>query len=128
MLNYHQQPEPVLVCSPSSPPTVDGLPGTVVTNKGRKRKKQVSEKEGYEVPVTTATNKSCKRWRQNPEIQDNPNPNKLMINYFDKRFEGIEKMLQQPSNKNLKIEDTFKFRHKGNRVQFEFNEIILKIV
>ena len=61
MLNYHQQPEPVLVCSPSSPPTVDGLPGTVVTNKGRKRKKQVSEKEGYEVPVTTATNKSCKR-------------------------------------------------------------------
>ena len=51
-----------------------------------------------------------------------------MINYFDKRFEGIEKMLQQQSNKNLKIEDTFKFRHKGNRVQFEFNEIILKIV
>ena len=41
--------------------------------------------------------------------------------YFDKRFEGIEKNLQEPSNKNAKIEDTFKFK-QGNRVQFELNE------
>ena len=33
-----------------------------------------------------------------------------MINYFDKRFEGIEKKLQQPSNKNAKFEDSFKFK------------------
>ena len=51
-----------------------------------------------------------------------------MINYFDKRFEGIEKKLQHPSNKNPKIEDTFKFKHKGNRIQFEFNQQILQIV
>ena len=48
----------------------------------------------------------------------------LMMNYFDKRFEGIEKKLQQPLNKNPKTEDTFKFKRKGNRVQFEFNEQI----
>ena len=47
-----------------------------------------------------------------------------MMNYFDKRFEGIEKKLQQPLNKNPKTEDTFKFKRKGNRVQFEFNEQI----
>ena len=29
-----------------------------------------------------------------------------MKNYFHKRFEGTEKKLQQPSNKNAKIEDT----------------------
>ena len=51
-----------------------------------------------------------------------------MISYFDKRFEGIENFFQKPTNKNTKIEDTFKFRHKGNRVQFEFNEQILEIV
>ena len=44
------------------------------------------------------------------------------------RFEGIEKELQQPSNKNAKIEDTFKLKHKGNRIQLEFNQKILKIV
>ena len=44
-----------------------------------------------------------------------------MVNYFDKNFEGIEKNLQQPSNKNTKIEDTFKFKHKRNGIQFEFN-------
>ena len=51
-----------------------------------------------------------------------------MINYFDKRFEGIEKKLQQPSNKNAKIKSTFKVTHKRNRVQFKFNEQILQIV
>ena len=51
-----------------------------------------------------------------------------MTNYFDKRFEGIEEKLQQPSNKNKKTEDTFKFRNKCNRVQFELNEQILQIV
>ena len=51
-----------------------------------------------------------------------------MMNYFDKRFEGIEKKLQKPSNKNAKIEGTFKFKHKGNRTQFEFNLQILQIV
>ena len=51
-----------------------------------------------------------------------------MMNYFDKRFEGIEKKLQQLSNKNVKIKDTFKFKHKGHRIQFEFNQPILQIV
>ena len=51
-----------------------------------------------------------------------------MINYFNKRFEGIEKKLQHPSNKNPKIEDTFIFTHKGNRIQFEFNQNLLQMV
>ena len=51
-----------------------------------------------------------------------------MMNYFNKRFEGIEKTLQQPSNKNVKMEDTFKFKHKRNRTQFEFNQQIVQIV
>ena len=51
-----------------------------------------------------------------------------MMNYFDKQFEGIEKKLQQLSHKNAKIENTFKFKHKGNRIQFEFNQQILQIV
>ena len=50
-----------------------------------------------------------------------------MMNYFDKRFEGIEKKLQQP-NKKAKTEDTFKFKQKGNRIQFEFNQQTLKSV
>ena len=50
-----------------------------------------------------------------------------MMNYFDKSFEGIEKKLQQP-NKNTKMEDTFKFKQKGNRIQFEFNQQILHLV
>ena len=50
------------------------------------------------------------------------------MNYVDKRFERIEKKLQHPSNKNFKIDDTFKFKHRGNRIQFEFNQQILKIV
>ena len=51
-----------------------------------------------------------------------------MMNYFDKRFEGIEKKLQQPSNPNAKIENTSKIRHKGNRIQFGFNQQILQVV
>ena len=51
-----------------------------------------------------------------------------MMNYFNKRFERIEKKLQQPSNKNAKTKDTFKFKHKGNRIQFEFNQRILQII
>ena len=50
------------------------------------------------------------------------------MNYFNKRFERIEKKLQQPSNKNAKTEDTSKFKHKGNRIQFEFNQQILQII
>ena len=51
-----------------------------------------------------------------------------MMNYFNKRFERIEKKLQQPSNKNAKTKDTFKFKHKGDRIQFEFNQRILQII
>ena len=78
------------------------------------RERQVSESEGDEVLVATAIGKSCKRRRQNHKIKDNLDPFELMINYFDKHFEGIEKKLQPPSNKNAKIGDTLKFRHKGN--------------
>ena len=49
--------------------------------------------------------------RQNLEIQDNPDPFELMMNYFDKRFEGIEKILQYSSTENAQIEDTLKFKH-----------------
>ena len=122
------QPEGILVCSPRSSPTEVEVPFTVDTKKGHKRRRQVSESKGGEVPVPTATDKSCKRRRQNPEIQDSPDPFELMNNYFDKRFEGIEKKLQQPSNKNATMEDTFKFKRKGKRVQFEFNEKILQII
>ena len=73
------------------------------------------------------TDKSGKRRKQNSEIQDSPDPFELMRNYFDKRFEGIEK-LQHPSNKNPKIEDILKFKHKGNSIQFEFNQKILQMV
>ena len=50
------------------------------------------------------------------------------MNYFDKRFDRIVKKSQQPSNKNAKMEDIFKFKHKGNRAQFEFNNQISQIV
>ena len=63
-----------------------------------------------------------------PKFKKIQTPFDLSMNYFDKRFEGIEKKLQQPSNKNTKMEDIFKFKHKGNRVQFEFNNQILQIV
>ena len=123
-----EQLEPISVCSPCSLPTAAEVFATVVTNKGHKRKRQVSESEADEVAISTAIDKSGKRRKQNSEIQDSPDLFDLMINYFDKRFEGIEKKLQHPSNKNPKIEDTFKFKHKGNRIQFEFNQQILQIV
>ena len=66
--------------------------------------------------------------KQNSEIQNSPDPFELMINYFDKRFEGKEKKLQDPSSKNPKTEDIFKFKHKGNRIQFEFTQKILQMV
>ena len=118
-----EQPEPILVRSPGSSPTAAEVPVTVVTNKGHKRKRQVFESKGNEVPISTATDKSCKRRRQNPEIQDNLDPFELMMNYFDKNFEGIEEKLQQLSNKGANMEDTFKFKHKGKRIHFEFNQI-----
>ena len=96
--------------------------------KTTREKRQVSDSEADEVPIITATDKSGKRRKQNSEIQDSQDPFELMINYFDKIFEEIEKKLQQLSNKNAKIEDTFKFKHKGNRIQFEFNQQILQIV
>ena len=104
-----EQPEPFLARSPRSSLTPTEVPVTVVSNKGHKRKRQVSESEGDEVPVSTSTDKSCKRSKQNSENQDNTDPFELMMNYFDKRFEGIEKKLQQP-NKKAKMEDTFKFK------------------
>ena len=123
-----EQPEPILVRSPCSLPTAAEVLVTDVTNKGHKRKRQVSESEADEVPIDTATDKSDKRRKQNSEIQDSPDPFELMMKYFDKRFEEIEKKLKQPSNKTTKIEDTFKFKHKGNRMQFEFNQQILRVV
>ena len=94
-----EQPEPILVRSPCSLLTAAEVPVTAVTNKGLKRKMQVSESEADEFPISNATDKSGKR-RKNSEIQDSPEPSELMMNYFDKRFEGIQKTLQQ-SNKNL---------------------------
>ena len=85
-----EQPEPILVLSPCSLPTVAEVPFTVVTNKGGKRKRQVSECEADEFPISTATDKSGKRRKQNSEIQDSPDPFELIINYFDKQFEGKE--------------------------------------
>ena len=123
-----EQPEPTLVRSPCSLPTSAEVPVTAVTNKGHKKKRQVSESEADEVPISTANDKSSKRRKQNPKIHDSPDPFRLMMNYFNKRFEGIEKTFQQPSNKNVKMEDTFKFKHKGNRTQFEFNQQIVQIV
>ena len=95
-----EQPEPALVRSPCSLPTAAEVPVTAVTNKGLKRKMQVSESEADEFPISNATDKCGKRRKQNSEIQDSPDPFELMMNYFDKRFEGIQKTLQQ-SNKNL---------------------------
>ena len=123
-----EQPEPISVRSPCSLPTEAEVPATIVTNKGHKRKRQVSESEADEVAFRTATEKSGKRRKENYETQVSPDPFQLMMNYFDNRFEGIEKKLQHPSNKNPKIEDTFKFKHKGNRIQFEFNQKILQMV
>ena len=88
-----EQPEPISLRSPCSLATVAEAPTTVVTNKGHKRKRQVSESEADEVATSTTTDKSGKRRKQNSEIQDSPDPFKLIMNYFDKRFEGTEKKL-----------------------------------
>ena len=88
-----EQPEPILVRSPCSLPTAAEVPAAVVTNKGHKRKRQVSESEADEVAISTATDKSGKRRKQNSETQDSPNHFELMMNYFNKRFQGIEKKL-----------------------------------
>lgn len=58
----------------------------------------------------------------NSESQGNPNPFELMIDYFDKRFEGIEIKPQESSNKKLTIENKFNFQQKENKWEFEFNE------
>ena len=59
-----KQPEPISVRSPCSLPTAGEVPATVVTNKGYKRKRQVSESEADEVAISTATDKSGKRRKQ----------------------------------------------------------------
>ena len=38
-----------------------------------------------------------------------------MIDYFDKRFEGIEIKPQESSNKKLTIENKFSFQQKENK-------------
>ena len=62
-----EQPEPILVRSPCSLPTAAEVPATVVTNKGHKRKRQVSESEADEVAISTATDKIAKKRKQNSE-------------------------------------------------------------
>ena len=114
-----EQPEPISVRSPCSLPAEAEVPATIVTNKGHKRKRQVSESEADEVAFRTATEKSGKRRKENSETQDSPDPFELMMNYFDNGFEGIEKKLQHPSNKNPKIEDTFKYNIKG--IEYNLN-------
>ena len=64
-----EQPEPILVRSPCSLPTAAEVPVTVVTNKGHKRKRQVSESEADEVPISTATDKSGKRRKKTPKFK-----------------------------------------------------------
>ena len=68
-----EQPKPILIRSPCSLPTAAAVPITAVTNKGHKRKRQVSESEADEVPISTATDKRGKRRKQNSEIEDNSN-------------------------------------------------------
>ena len=52
-------------------------------------------------PSVLPLTKAVKGEEKTPEIRDNPDSFKLMMNYFDKRFERIQKKLQQPSNKEL---------------------------
>ena len=75
-----EQPEPILVRGPCSLPTATEVLVTVVSNKGHKRKRQVSDSEADEVPISTATDNSGKRRKQNSEIQDSPDPFELMMN------------------------------------------------
>ena len=64
-----EQPEPTLVYIPRSSPTTIEVSVTVVTNKGNKRKSQVSEGEGDEVPTTTATLKAVKGENKIPKFK-----------------------------------------------------------
>ena len=73
-----EQPEPILIRSLCSLPTAAEVPATVVTKKGHKKKRQVSDSEADEVPIST--DKSGKRRKQNSKIQDSPDPFKLMMN------------------------------------------------
>ena len=63
------------------------------------------------IPSLLLLTKAVRSEDKNSEIQDNPDPFELMMNYFDKHFEGIKKNLQQLSSENAKIEDTLKFKH-----------------
>ena len=63
----NEQPEPNSVRSPCSSPAAPEVPATVVTNKGHKRKRQVSENEADEVAISTATDKRAKKRKQNSE-------------------------------------------------------------
>ena len=67
-----EQSKPILVRSPCSSPTAAEVPATVVTNKGHKRKRQVSESKGDEIAISTATDQRGKRRKQNSETQDSP--------------------------------------------------------
>ena len=55
-----EQPEPISVSSPCSSPTAAGVPATVVTNKGQKRKRQVSESEAMKLPSVLLLTKEVK--------------------------------------------------------------------
>ena len=57
----NEQLEPISVRRPCSLATAAKVPAVVVTNKGHKRKRQVSESEADEVAISTATDKSGKR-------------------------------------------------------------------
>ena len=98
-----EQPEPILIRSLCSLPTAPKVPATVVTKKDHKKKRQVSDSEGDEVPISTAADKSGKRRKQKSEIQDSPDPFKSMMKYFDKRCEGIEKSCSNCQIKTLKL-------------------------
>ena len=54
------------------------------------------------VPISTATDKTCKGRKQNPEILNSPDPFELMMSYFDKRLEGIEKSYNNHQTKTQK--------------------------
>ena len=72
--SVEEQSEPISVRRPCSSPTAAEVPATVITNKGYKRKRQVSESEADEVVISTATDKRDKRRKQNSETQDSPAP------------------------------------------------------
>ena len=111
-----EQPEPFLARSSLLSPTK--------ATREKDRFPKVKETKFTSVLLLT---KAAKGENKTPKTQDNTDPFELMMNYFDKRFEGIEKKLQKP-NKKVKMEDTSKFKQKGNRIHFEFNQQILQSV